>query len=166
VSPAIIELHWLTPTTSAAIVAGERAPGWADDLPDPGLVEVARWHLEATSHGLAPDYPFGHFLIRDIARDLVVGGIGCHGHPINGTVEIGYGIVPSQRRRGYATRAISVLIALLQRSPAVELVRARVLTSNEGSLRALLANGFHPYPADITGHIDLELDLGTLEPTP
>jgi RimJ/RimL family protein N-acetyltransferase len=55
---------------------------------------------------------------------------------------IGYGIVPGERRRGYATEAIRGLSRWALRQPGVGEVQAQTLPDNEPSARALLRAGF------------------------
>ena len=55
---------------------------------------------------------------------------------------IGYAIVPSARRQGYATEAISALSGWALAQPEVGEVRAQTLPDNEASIRALLRAGF------------------------
>ena len=55
---------------------------------------------------------------------------------------IGYAIVPSARRQGYATEAIAALTEWALAQPEVDEVRAQTLPDNEPSIRALLRAGF------------------------
>jgi RimJ/RimL family protein N-acetyltransferase len=57
-------------------------------------------------------------------------------------VTIGYAIVPSARRQGYATEAIGAVASWSLRQPDVDHVRAQTLPENEASVRALLRAGF------------------------
>jgi RimJ/RimL family protein N-acetyltransferase len=57
-------------------------------------------------------------------------------------VTIGYAIVPSARRRGYATEAIAAVSEWSLARPEVSYVRAQTLPDNEPSIRALLRAGF------------------------
>jgi [ribosomal protein S5]-alanine N-acetyltransferase len=88
------------------------------------------------------DERFGFSLIVRRRDGLVIGEIGFVGPPRDGAVTIGYAIVPSARRRGYATEAISALSAWALGEPDVREVRAQTLPDNEPSVRALLRAGF------------------------
>jgi RimJ/RimL family protein N-acetyltransferase len=68
---------------------------------------------------------------------LIIGGAGFHGPPINETVEIGYGIVGSQRGRGYASQAVAELLHLAEATDAVAIVRATTTPTNRASQRVL-----------------------------
>lgn len=146
-SASAVELVWLDARLAAEIVADGSREGWAPDFPEPINIEVARGWLLRAERGLAPEPPFGDYLIRARAESLVVGGIGCHGSPVNGLVEIGYDVVPSRRRRGYAKAAITRLVEILSAHPAVLGIVAQVNPANEASQRALLAAGFRYDPA-------------------
>jgi RimJ/RimL family protein N-acetyltransferase len=85
---------------------------------------------------------FGFYLVLRTEDALVVGEIGFVGPPTNGAVTIGYGIVPGERRQGYASEAIRGLSEWALRQPGVEEVRAQTLPDNEPSARALMRAGF------------------------
>ena len=72
----------------------------------------------------------------------MIGEIGFVGAPSDGSVMIGYAIVPSARRQGYATEAIAALSEWALAQPEVAEVRAQTLPDNEASIRALLRAGF------------------------
>ncbi len=76
--------------------------GWTDTIP-------AQQRLEQ----LAADPSEQPWLVRAVvlrAPRRVVGNVGFHGPPDNnGRVEVGYGILASQRRQGYAREAIGGL---------------------------------------------------------
>jgi RimJ/RimL family protein N-acetyltransferase len=114
-----VQLRPIDEPAAEAIASGECPEGFAcaADYPAEGDRIAAGMFLERIKAGADPR-PFGAFLVclaPDDAyrttdhgsRELVIGGIGFHGPPDeNGRVEIGYGIVPSQRRNGYATQAL------------------------------------------------------------
>jgi RimJ/RimL family protein N-acetyltransferase len=73
---------------------------------------------------------------------LLIGGAGFHGAPVNEMVEIGYGIVGSQRGRGYASEAVALLVELCEGAPEVGVIRATTTPTNLASQRVLVHNGF------------------------
>ena len=71
-------------------------------------------------------------VIWDDALPGAVGGAGFHGPPdAVGMVEIGYGVDPAYRRRGYARAALE---ALLERAAAEAQVRTVRVTISPGNL--------------------------------
>ena len=77
-----------------------------------------------------------------IVAGALVGHAGFFGAPDeDGEVEIGYSVCESHRRRGVAT---AVIAELCRQAADLECssVRARVLSDNLGSIRALQRNGF------------------------
>ena len=79
-----------------------------------------------------------HQLVVD---DRVVGDIGFHGPPSDGSVEIGYSVVPARRGRGLATRACALIVEVAWRAGAGEVV-AEAEPDNRASRNVLLNNGF------------------------
>jgi RimJ/RimL family protein N-acetyltransferase len=82
-----------------------------------------------------------HFVVRR-KDEVVIGEIGFVSPPRGDAVMIGYAIVPSARRQGYATEAIVALSEWSLEQPGVGHVRAQTLPDNEASIRALLRAGF------------------------
>lgn len=80
----------------------------------------------------------------ETSSGLVLGGVGFHGPPKGGEVEIGYGIVPSRQGRGYATEAVSTLVSLALSMPEVVGVVAATDADNVASQRVLEKTGFQP----------------------
>jgi [ribosomal protein S5]-alanine N-acetyltransferase len=127
---------------AATVIGASLAPDW----PQPELLDV----LPIQAATAADDADFGVWVIVEQASDTVVGDIGFFGSPtVEGTVEIGYGVVPDRRRRGYATEAAAALIAWVRAQPNVSAVLARCDEDNVPSIRMLERLGFSQ-----TGKID------------
>ncbi|QLE75764.1 GNAT family N-acetyltransferase [Streptomyces rectiverticillatus] len=127
-----------TMTEATAVLGDTRAAHWADDFPAEGDRVIA---------GLFDENPawlgeHGHRLIVERDSGLVVGSIGLFWPPSAGTLEIGYGIVPSRRGQGYAPEATRALAALALAAPGVHTVVATVELSNPASVRVLEKAGF------------------------
>jgi RimJ/RimL family protein N-acetyltransferase len=58
------------------------------------------------------------------------------------SVEIGYGVAPERRRRGHATRAVSLLVEAARSDDRVSVLTAETALANLPSQRVLIANGF------------------------
>jgi RimJ/RimL family protein N-acetyltransferase len=135
-------LRRLAVEEARAIRVGEELPGLrhAEGYPLPDTADGLGLFLR---HG---DERFGFSLLVRRADDLVIGEIGFVGPPHGGSVTIGYAIVPSARRQGYATEAIAALTAWALAEPDVAEVRAQTLPDNEPSIRALIRVGFVEEP--------------------
>ena len=57
-------------------------------------------------------------------------------------MEVGYGIYPGYRRKGYAYEAVSALLSLVQKELRLDLVLAGVIKENEASIALLQKLGF------------------------
>ncbi len=62
--------------------------------------------------------------------------------PAQGEVEIGYGVAPSRRGRGHASRAVAAMLEAAHADPAVRAVVAETAVANPASQRVLEHNGF------------------------
>jgi RimJ/RimL family protein N-acetyltransferase len=110
-------------------------------LPEGGLAEDAV--IEEVARIVARQRDAGYFgnwmIVED---DEVVGLCGHHAPPVDGTVEIGYNVAPARQRRGYATRAIGLLIENARERDDIETVIAETAPDNVASQRVLERNGF------------------------
>jgi ribosomal-protein-alanine N-acetyltransferase len=133
-----LRLQAVTPAEAEALHAGALPAGrrYSPDYPLPDTKDGVGLFLR---HGVR-DYGF-HLVVRR-EDGIVIGEIGFVGPPQRGAVMIGYAIVPSARRQGYATEAIEAVTAWAMAQPGVEEVRAQTLPDNEPSIRALLRAGF------------------------
>lgn len=131
-------LHPLTVEEAVVLRAGDALAGWAlaYGYPLPDTADGLGLFLR---HGVER---FGFYLVVRAEDGLVVGEIGFVAPPADGTVAIGYGIVPSARRQGFATEAIRALSDWALDQPGVGEVRAETPPDNEPSIRALLRGGF------------------------
>jgi RimJ/RimL family protein N-acetyltransferase len=133
-----LHLHALTADEATVLGAGKLPAGWtyAPGYPLPDTPDGVGLYLRHRDRA----YGF-HFVVRR-ADERVIGEIGFVAPPRRGTVTIGYAIVPSARRQGYATEAIAAVTAWSLAQPDVDHVRAQTLPDNEASIRALLRAGF------------------------
>jgi RimJ/RimL family protein N-acetyltransferase len=82
-------------------------------------------------------------VIWDDRLQLAVGGAGYHGPPdAVGMVEIGYGVDPVHRRRGYARAALEALLRRAAAEPEVRTVRVTISPDNLASHRLTSQYGF------------------------
>ena len=120
----------------AADLIGAKLP---DDWPQPDVLGVLPRHAKLEEGSMH----FGVWVIIERASGMVVGDIGFHGPPSDErTVEIGYAIVPSRRRRGYATEAAGAIAGWALRQPEIDTVVAGCDPENVSSIRTLERAGF------------------------
>lgn len=108
---ARLVLHPLTVDESERLVAGRPGVGdrWAPGYPMEGDVSAARRLLRACAEGGAA-HP-GSYEIRRREDGNAIGGVDFHGPPDEqGSVTIGYGLVPASQGKGYASEAVRALL--------------------------------------------------------
>jgi RimJ/RimL family protein N-acetyltransferase len=82
-------------------------------------------------------------VIWDEDQRSAVGSAGYHDRPdADGRVEIGYGVDPAYRRRGYARAALEALLARAEAEPQVRLVRVSIRPDNVPSYSLAAQYGF------------------------
>lgn len=111
---------------------------WPPDLLDRDALEwTLRWLSEPSND---PAWGF-HWVVLREPRTLV-GVVGYKGMPVDGSVEVGYGIVSEHRRRGYATEATQALVDRAFAAPGVTTVVAHTLPDLAPSIGVLEKCGF------------------------
>lgn len=79
------------------------------------------------------------------SRPTAVGVCGFKGLPASdGTVEIGYSVLPEHQRKGYASEAVAALVEWAFADESVQRVIAETFPDLEASVRVLERNGFVP----------------------
>jgi RimJ/RimL family protein N-acetyltransferase len=74
-------------------------------------------------------------VLWDEEEQVAVGQSGFHAAPdADGMVEVGYGVDPAYRRRGYARAALEIAIDRARAEPDVHTLRATISPDNEASL--------------------------------
>ena len=128
------------PSEAQAVLSGERRADWVIDYPTEGDVVIAG--LVAQSSVARAD-AYVPYKITFRASGLVIGGCGFLGPPdTTGAVEIGYGLVPTQRGTGIATEAVNGLLDAAWSDPAVTIVVAFTDRDNDASQGVLRRAGF------------------------
>jgi RimJ/RimL family protein N-acetyltransferase len=113
-------------------------------------------HLPSDVH---PWYTYWLMVIA--AEPNGVGLIGFKGQPDQqGEVEIGYGIVPAERNRGYTTQAVRALIAWAFQDLACRAVVADSARDNLASSRVLAKVGMHIF-RETDGTLSWRIDRDT-----
>jgi len=131
----------------------EGLPWWLEELrADPSMIGWANWI----------------FVLKE--ENIVVGDGGFKGKPRpDGSVEIGYAIVPEFQNQGFATEATAAMIAWAFGHPEVESVCAHTLADGVESINVLKKHGMsfvssHHDPED--GEVFLWRLLRTTHTTP
>ena len=75
-------------------------------------------------------------------RPQLVGSAGFFGPPENGTVEIGYAVLPAFQGQDFATEIVAGLVTWALSQPAVKCVAAETNSENGASMRVLNKLGF------------------------
>jgi RimJ/RimL family protein N-acetyltransferase len=128
---------------------------WAKDYPLDGDARACAAFINQITPGTSSN-PFGYYQI--VVDSVVAGGIGFHGPPRDGLVEVGYGVVPDYRRRGVATEALRRLLELAAGLDGVRRVCGRVGEDNVASQKVMAAVGMQPVGRDPDFlHYELEL---------
>ena len=130
-----LRLPLWTAADVTAIRAGTRSPGWHPQFPREDDVDASSLWRDGD--------PWSSRSIT--VEDVAVGSIGFFGPPqpaADGTpeAEIGYGLVEAARGAGYATEAVTAMVAAAEAEGAR--VRASVLPDNAASIRVLAKCGF------------------------
>ena len=127
-----------------ARVLGATVPGeWPPGEYDRGAQEFFRSQLASQGPSIVGWLTWYAVTRRaDGGRGELVAGAGFFGPPAGGSVEIGYSVVPSARRRGLATEIVRALLARAFAHPAVAEVVAHTSDDNVASTRVLLRCGF------------------------
>jgi len=135
-------LHAIDVAEGERIVAAKPGPAdsWAHDFPFDGDVTAAKLFLRASCE-LGEQRPFGFYLISHLSDGRAIGGIGFKGQPVGGTVEIGYGLVPSARGHGFAAEAVAGLLTVAI-DQGLAKVKAETTLDNMASQRTLIRAGF------------------------
>jgi RimJ/RimL family protein N-acetyltransferase len=94
---------------------------------------------------------FGMYFIVTRAPRLLIGTCGLYAPQQNGVVCLGYSIVPSQQRRGYATEAAQGLIGFAFSDPSVKRVIAETYPELRPSIRVLEKCGFTILASGVKG---------------
>ncbi|WP_036507952.1 GNAT family N-acetyltransferase [Nocardioides sp. URHA0020] len=97
---------------------------------------VSTWRYRAVQAVETPaDLPWITGVLWDDEAEVAVGQSGFHAAPdVDGMVEVGYGVDPAYRRRGYARAALEIAIMRAQDDPDVRTLRATISPDNEASL--------------------------------
>ncbi|WP_226537331.1 GNAT family N-acetyltransferase [Fictibacillus halophilus] len=92
---------------------------------------------------------WGVWFVIEKETERIVGDIGFKGKPVDQTVEIGYGIIPSAQGKGYATESVNEIVKWALSTNLVSTVVAECLEDNTASVKVLEKLGF-----EVTGTVE------------
>ena len=108
-----------------------------DSLPPDFVASASLKLLEAEG---GPSWCTTYYIVRE--EDNTIVGSGCFKSlPVEGSVEVGYGVAPVARKRGAATQAVKEFVRLAFLNGMVR-VLAEVEAENSASARVLESAGF------------------------
>jgi RimJ/RimL family protein N-acetyltransferase len=93
------------------------------------------------------DYLFSTFwIVVEKSSLIIVAELGFKGKPDQqGNIEIGYGTMPSHRRKGIMTEAVGGMIGWAASMPEIHCILAETDKDNRASIRVLEKNHFVPF---------------------
>lgn len=111
------------------------------EWPEPGLIEALPYfNQQIIDHGITG---YNSWLILDKQTNDIIGSLGFINEPDdNGSIEIGFGIIPSKRCQGYCEEAANALIKWVEIKPEVKMITAQCNDDNERSIKLLKKIGF------------------------
>jgi [ribosomal protein S5]-alanine N-acetyltransferase len=120
------------PAAAERLIGARLPPEWPDaELAELLSLYAARLAADASLVGYGP----WALVRRDERR--VVGSAGFLGPPRDGAIELGFGVQPQDRNRGYATEAAQALVRWALGRPNVDKIVARCEADNLASIRVL-----------------------------
>ena len=133
----------LSPAALSRALSVEVTGEWPPEFYDADAVRYTLEHMRANP-GHA-DWGFYYVVLPASTNQpaTVIGAAGFKGPPdTKGEVELGYGIVPAQQRRGYATEAVRGMTKFAFEDARVQKVVGQTIPSLVGSIGVLEKAGF------------------------
>ena len=140
------------PAAAGALLELDVAAGWPNNDENGALPFLAG---ELARDPALAEWGMHLFVQRD--DRVIIGTSGFKGRPLtDGSVEIGYGIVPDYQGRGYTTEGVKALVDWALDQQAVTRVIADCLPENQRSVRVLTKVGFQQLPSS-GGYLNWEV---------
>lgn len=133
-----------------------------DEWPNKDTRDIMPVIKEKLSQESAPD-GFGAWLFIDKLSNSIVGDGGFKGSPSNkGEIDLGYGVIESKRRQGYAFEAAKALLEWGLQQDNVKAITAKCLKNNTASYNLLRKLGMNEIKQD-DEFIYFEINRGRAE---
>ena len=137
-----IELRPIDPKSAADLCGGgDGGFDWVAGGPYEGTRDACAALSGAALAGVF-DPDWGAYAIVRTEDGRALGGVGFHGPPSGGVVEIGYDLADSARGLGYATEAARAVCGYALEQSEVEVVVAHTDPENSASQRVVARVGF------------------------
>jgi [ribosomal protein S5]-alanine N-acetyltransferase len=135
-------MEMMTPRLKVILQTPEEVEQMIAAMPEHHRAQVSpQWLARMRATKVAD--PFVHaFRLEEKDSAAIVGSCSFKGPPVDGVVEIAYGIDPAHERKGYATEAAQALVDLASSLEGVRLVTAHTLPDGQASKRVLVKCGF------------------------
>lgn len=142
-SPEIVSAELAGVGSLGAALGADVSPDWPPEHWDAG---VLRWLLEAARRpDFNPAWPGFYVLLAGDPNPQLIGTAGFKTPPDDhGVVELGYGIVASRQRRGYATEMVQGMIRYAWMHPRAQRVDAETFPDHTASLGVMRKAGMAP----------------------
>jgi RimJ/RimL family protein N-acetyltransferase len=139
----------------ATLLNAEVSPEWPPGEYDKNAQEYFRDLLIKGGENLAGW--LGWYAIKppeEKQSAVLIGAGGYFGPPSDtGEIEIGYSVVPSYQKKGYATEIVKALVDIANTDSRVKRILARTTDSNNASCTVLEKNGFKLVSRDLENNI-------------
>lgn len=134
-----------SPEQLATLLNAEVSSEWPTGEYDRDAMEFFRARLEEGGEEVEGWYGWYALRVADAEGPrALVGAGGYFGPPDSeGTVEIGYSVLPQWQRRGYASEIVQMLVEHAFELPEVKRIIAHTTEANPASIAVLLRCGFH-----------------------
>lgn len=120
----------------------DEALAWVESLPPADRAEVSPDWIARVRTTVAGDPWALSYTAVERSTGTTVGGCAFKGPPVDGIVEVAYGIDEAHRGKGFATEAAGAMTEFAFASGQVQTVRAHTKPENGASGRALAENRF------------------------
>jgi len=150
---AHLDAELQSPENLAQLLNAEVTPEWPPGEYDRSAQQYLKERLMEGGASVVGWFGWYALLMGDNnRRSRLIGAAGFFGPPSEeGELEIGYSVIPSSRKKGYATEIVKALLYKAFEDPRVKRVTARTNIHNKASAAVLKNAGFSCIASDTAG---------------